>query len=102
MSSSDNQLNIRVDAELKRAFIDRAKAERTTATELLVGFMKQYLGIQSARSTAIDTAAIERDLQERLNTCLAKRLVEIETSLGERLDIRLAEIRQQYLGESVA
>lgn len=76
MSSSDNQLNIRVDAELKRAFIDRAKAEGTTATKLLVGFMKQYLGIQSDRSPAtIDTVAIEQALQEHLDNRRSERLV---------------------------
>ena len=101
--SSDNQLNIRVDAELKRAFIDLAKANGTTATELLVGFMRQYLGIQqSDRSEKVDTAFIERDLQERLDIRLAEIRIEVEASLAERLDNRLAEIRLQYLGESVA
>lgn len=97
--STDNQLNIRVDAELKRAFIDRAKAEGTSATELLVGFMKQYLGIQSNRpTTIIDAAEIERTLQERLEN----RLADIELRLAERLNTRLAEIEQQHMGESAA
>lgn len=99
MSSSDNQLNIRVDGELKRAFIDRAKAEGTTATELLVSFMRQYLGLESDHPTsAIDTAAIENNLSKRLDGCLAK----IELRLSDRLDARLVEIGQQHLGESVA
>lgn len=101
--SSDNQLNIRVDADLKRAFIEHAKAEGTTATELIVGFMKQYLGIQSDRPTAINTAAIEADLLERLNTRvtemldknLDKKLESVLQGLYERLEraeVALGEI----------
>ncbi len=39
------QLNIRVPVELKEAFIQKAKEDGTTATDLIVGFMQQYLGV---------------------------------------------------------
>ena len=100
--SSDNQLNIRVDAELKRAFIERAKTEGTSATELLVGYMKQYLGIPSDRPTAFDTAYIERELGKRLDSRLDSRLAELKVELEASLNTRLAELRQQDLGESAA
>ncbi|WP_017317859.1 hypothetical protein [Mastigocladopsis repens] len=45
MVRDSNQLNIRVDEEIKKAFIRKAKEEGTTATDLLVNYMKQYLGI---------------------------------------------------------
>lgn len=94
--SAENQLNIRVDGELKRTFIERAKADGTNATELLVGFMKEYLGIQSD-DPATSIGAIEANLRERLE----ERLTEIESRLEARLEERLVKI-QQHLGEVAA
>ena len=99
MSSSNDQLNIRVDVELKHAFIELAKVNGTSATALLVGYMKQYLGIKSDRPDKIDITFVERDLQERLDTQLAAIKIEVEASLAQSLDNRIAEIRLQYLGE---
>lgn len=93
MSNDNNQLNIRMDADLKRAFIAKAKADGTSATELLIDFMRRYLGLESTRPTAIDPTAIENTLQERLDT----RLVEIEQRLSERI-----AILEQQLGEFAA
>lgn len=99
------QLNIRVDDELKRAFIDRAKVDNTTATDLLVGFMRQYLGLETHQNLAIDPAEIEANIIKRLDNHLADR----ETSLIKRLDIRISEIEariagleEQQLGELAA
>jgi len=36
-----NQLNIRVEEEIKKEFIQKAKADGTSATEILVTYMKQ-------------------------------------------------------------
>ncbi len=69
------QLNIRVDQELKEAFIAKAKEDGTTATDLIVGFMQQYLGIQPKKMRAglaspeIDTRLA--DLEERLSARIA-------------------------------
>ena len=41
---NSNQLTIRVKEEIKKEFILKAKANGTNATELLVTYMKQYLG----------------------------------------------------------
>lgn len=99
------QLNIRVDDELKRAFIDKAKVDNTTATDLLVGFMRQYLGLESHQNSAIDSAEIEANIIKRLDTHLAEK----EATLTKRLDIHLAEIKAriealegQQLGELAA
>lgn len=99
------QLNIRVDDELKRAFIDKAKADSTTATDLLVGFMRQYLGLETPQKSAIDKAEIEATIIKRLDA----RLVDREASIIERLDTRISEIEariagleEQQLGELAA
>lgn len=99
------QLNIRVDDELKRAFIDKAKADNTTATDLLVGFMRQYLGLETHSHSAIDSAEIEATIIKRLDNHLAEK----EATLTERLDTHLAEIKAriealegQQLGELAA
>lgn len=68
------QLNIRVDQELKEAFIAKAKENDTTATDLIVGFMQQYLGIEPKKPvvgvnpTEIDTrlSELEQRLSERI------------------------------------
>jgi antitoxin component of RelBE/YafQ-DinJ toxin-antitoxin module len=72
------QLNIRVEQELKEAFIAKAKENGTTATELLIGFMQQYLGIEPKKPVA-GIASLEvdsrlADLEERLS----KRIAELE------------------------
>jgi len=69
MPASSEQFNFRVDSELKEAFIKRARENGTTASELLVGFMESYLGIESKKpimlaSTEVDTRLSE--LEERL------------------------------------
>lgn len=64
------QLNIRVDQELKEAFIAKAKEDGTTATDLIVGFMQQYLGIEPKKPVAeVDTRLSE--LEERLSARIA-------------------------------
>ena len=92
-----DQLNIRVPGDVKRAFIDKAKEDGTNATELLVGFMRQYLGIEDKGYIfSIDAAAIEAKLTEHLDT----RIAEIEAKLASRLDISRANIgNHQQLGE---
>jgi predicted HicB family RNase H-like nuclease len=39
------QFNFRLDPELKKAFIDKARADGKTATEFLTAFVKNYLDI---------------------------------------------------------
>lgn len=99
------QLNIRVDDELKRAFIDKAKADGSTATDLLVGFMRQYLGLETSQNSAIDAAAIEASIRESIDNRLAER----EVSIRERLDnylseveARIAALENQQSGELAA
>ncbi len=68
------QLNIRVSLELKEAFIQKAKENGTTATDLIVGFMEQYLGIQSKKPVQ---AMIPTDIDNRLSE-LEQRLSALE------------------------
>ncbi len=51
MAYGSDQLNIRVDKEIKKAFIEKAKENGTTATDLLVNYMKEYLGLASGGSS---------------------------------------------------
>lgn len=68
------QLNIRVDQELKEAFIAKAKEDGTTATDLIVGFMHQYLGIEP-----------KKPLTGLAGTQIDSRLSELEQRLSERI-----------------
>jgi len=69
-----SQLNIRVPAELKEAFIQKAKEDGTTATDLIVGFMQQYLGVKPMQPVA-GVNAVEIDT----------RLSELEKRLSDRI-----------------
>ncbi len=69
------QLNIRVPLELKEAFIQKAKEDGTTATDLIVSFMQQYLGIEPKKVRAGVSAA-------QIDT----RLSELEQRLSERIE----------------
>jgi seryl-tRNA synthetase len=95
------QLNIRVAAELKEAFIQKAKEDGTTATDLIVGFMKQYLEIESVNTTlvaVVDSGAIQTQISE-LEKRLSDRMAALEEAAEgglreevERLKAELAEV----------
>jgi hypothetical protein len=87
IAMSEGQLNIRVDNELKKTFIERAKADGTTATDLIVGFMQRYLGIEPTKPVG-GINAVE------LNT----RLSELEQRLSERI----AALEEAQQGKLVA
>lgn len=77
MPASSEQFNFRVDSELKEAFIKKARDNGTTASELLVGFMQQYLGIESRSPVAVvDSSGIEQRLYERLSGLIDERIAQ--------------------------
>ncbi len=77
MPASSEQFNFRVDSELKEAFIKKARENGTTASELLVGFMQQYLGIESRSPVAVvDSSGIEQRLYERLSRLIDERIAQ--------------------------
>ncbi len=78
------QLNIRVPLELKEAFIQKAKEDGTTATDLIVGFMQQYLGIESGKPVQV---AVPTDIDTRLS------------ELEQRLAARIAALEEQQPGQ---
>ncbi|MCV3214715.1 hypothetical protein OGM63_14520 [Plectonema radiosum NIES-515] len=80
MADSD-QLNIRVEEQIKKDFIHKAREEGTTATDLLVNYMKQYLGLST-----------KKDVE------LVKLEQKFEKELKER-DERLIKLEQIVLGE---
>lgn len=72
------QFNFRVDNELKKNFIEKAKENGTTASELLVAFMQQYLGIEPKKPlVAVNAADIDARLAE-LEQRLSKRIAALE------------------------
>ncbi len=79
------QLNIRVPVELKEAFIQKAKEDGTTATDLIVGFMQQYLGMEPTKPVQV---AIPTDIDNRLS------------ELEQRLSERIAALEEQQRGKS--
>jgi hypothetical protein len=78
------QLNIRVPLELKEAFIEKAKQDGTTATDLIVGFMQQYLGIEPKKPVGtVNATEIENRLSE-LEERLSARIAALESQQGKQ------------------
>jgi hypothetical protein len=76
------QLNIRVPLELKEAFIQKAKEDGTTATDLIVSFMQQYLGIEPKKvRSGVSAAQIDIRLSE-LEQRLSERIEALEGKLA--------------------
>jgi hypothetical protein len=78
------QLNIRVPLELKEAFIQKAKEDGTTATDLIVGFMQNYLGIEPKKSVAgLASTEVDSRLSE-LEERLSARIAALESQQGKQ------------------
>lgn len=78
------QLNIHVPVELKEAFIAKAKEDGTTATDLIVGFMQQYLGIEPRKPvTVLASTEVDSRLDE-LEQRLEARIVALEEALPKK------------------
>jgi hypothetical protein len=82
------QFNFRLDPELKKAFIDKARIEGTTATELLTGFVKDYLGLEDSPPMQLDS-----DIARQLAS-LEKRIADIEARLPEVEEIELGKLQE--------
>lgn len=78
MPATQDQMNFRVDKDLKQRFIDRAREKGTSASELFVDYMKQYLGEAPIQTSGADVEAL---INERIDV----RLAEFEQRMGERL-----------------
>jgi|GEM_PF-3392359 transcriptional regulator NrdR family protein len=84
MPRDSNQLNIRVDEDIKKAFILKAKEKNTSATELLVSFMKKYLGMEEK---GVDDEKLE------------KLINELENRLRREFQEELTKVKAEYVGE---
>ncbi len=74
------QFNFRVETELKRAFIEKARENGTTASELLVSFMQEYLGIEPTKPVQ---AIIPNDIDNRLSKLEQRLSARIEALEGK-------------------
>jgi predicted nucleic acid-binding Zn-ribbon protein len=72
--SYNDQLNIRVDRELKDAFIQKAKRNRTSATELIISYMEEYLGMRNPGSSLEAEVQAIKARQEKIEELLQKSL----------------------------
>ncbi|MEH1927437.1 hypothetical protein [Nostoc sp.] len=75
-----NQIIVRMDDETKEAFMDKAKTEGKTASELIMGWIHSYLAEESQGTTD-----------------LAKMQVDLET-----LKQQVAVLQNEYLGKLAA
>ncbi|MEH2407906.1 hypothetical protein [Nostoc sp.] len=75
-----NQIIVRMDDETKEAFMDKAKTEGKTASELIMGWIRSYLAEESQGTTD-----------------LAKMQVDLETLKQE-----VAVLQNEYLGKLAA
>ncbi|MEH2404849.1 hypothetical protein [Nostoc sp.] len=75
-----NQIIVRMDDETKEAFMDKAKTEGKTASELIMGWIRSYLAEESQETTD-----------------LAKMQVDLET-----LKQQVAVLQNEYLGKLAA
>lgn len=82
MARDSNQLNIRVEEDIKKEFIQKAKENGTTATDLLVTYMKQYLGKQLKSSEEEWLPKLEEKLEERLASFEKEMLTKLQVALG--------------------
>lgn len=63
------QFNIRLDLDLKEAFFEKARSQGTNATELIIGWIKEYLGLHPASTAGDRLTALENRiaaLEERI------------------------------------
>lgn len=75
------QFNFRVDTELKRAFIEKARENGTTASELLTRYMESYLGIEPRKPVAgLPSSEVDSRLSE-LEQRLVARIAALEEAL---------------------
>jgi hypothetical protein len=81
----DDQLNIRVSKEVKKAFIQKAKENHTSATELLVRYMEEYLGLKKAGLSEAKAEIAELKLRiERQENEFSARISKLEqVAMGE-------------------
>ncbi|MEH1836836.1 hypothetical protein PQG02_05525 [Nostoc sp. UHCC 0926] len=75
-----NQIIVRMDDETKEAFMDKAKTEGKTASELIMGWIRSYLAEESQGTPD-----------------LAKMQVDLET-----LKQQVAVLQNEYLGKLAA
>lgn len=62
MATEFGQLNIRIEESLKKSFILKARENDTTATDLIIAFMKRYLS--GSAEPLSDVASLEARLKE--------------------------------------
>lgn len=83
MARDSNQLNIRVEEEIKKEFIAKAKEEGTTATELLVNYMKQYLGKHNKSAEDELLPKLEEKIEQRLASFEQEIMAKLQVAMGE-------------------
>jgi len=81
----DGQLNIRTNNELKQAFIEKAKEDGTTATELMNKFMREYL----KNNVSFEQAP-------------GNELADLEVRLTSRFTNELKKLEERFTGELAA
>ncbi|MCL1475698.1 hypothetical protein [Argonema antarcticum] len=83
------QFNIRLDLDLKEAFFEKARSEGTNATELIIGWIKDYLEIEKP-TNAIPLDALDRRLDDRLAALESQLIQRLDSRIDERLGKRRA------------
>ena len=81
----NGQLNIRTNNELKQAFIEKAKEDGTTATELMNKFMREYLN---------NNVSFEQPD--------SKELKDLEVRLTSRFTNEIKRLEERFTGELAA
>jgi len=60
----ETRLTIRIEEEKRKAFQDKLKEDGKTATEVLIGFIDQYLGLSNSALKVDKVTQIELRLQK--------------------------------------
>lgn len=71
----ETRLTIRIEEEKRKAFQDKLKEDGKTATEVLIAFIDQYMGLANSTNKVDKVTQIERRLQ-RVEEILEERLGE--------------------------
>ena len=85
------QFNIRIDSDLKERFLEKAKQEGFTGSDLIVRWVKTYLGEMPETSLPAATQYLDERVGE-VESELRARIEELENNFESRFEKARAEL----------
>lgn len=70
--AEETRLTIRISPEIRKALKEKAESEGKNTTEVMLGFINQYLGIERSDPLEHRIARIEQIIEEKLGEKLGE------------------------------